>query len=78
MADNVVMTALSSFGTVANIRRQTHVFDDTIETGVQSLLIKSLKLPIPSFLKIGGFTLPIRHQGQQKTCKICTETDHFS
>lgn len=78
MADNVVTTALSYYGTVTNIRRQVHDFDEAIETGVRSLLIKNLMRPIPSFLKIGGFTLPVRHRGQQKTCKICNEPDHFA
>ena len=76
--DNAITSLLSRYGTVANIRRQYHGFDDNIETGVRSCLVKSLKKPIPSFLKFSGFTLPVRYRGQQKTCKICEETGHLA
>ena len=78
MADSVVVSALLPYGTVANIRRQYHDFDEGIETGVRSALIKNLKQPIPSYIKIGGFSLPVRHRGQQKTCKICNHPGHFA
>ena len=78
MADNVIVTTLTYYGTVTNIRRQIHDFDENIETGVRSCLIKNLKRPIPSYLKIGGFTLPVRYRGQQKTCKVCNEPGHFA
>ena len=71
MSDNVVANALIQYGTVANIRRQHHLFDDNIENGVRSLLIKHIKKPIPSFVRVGNFNLPVRHRGQEKTCKIC-------
>lgn len=76
--DNAITSLLSRYGTVANIRRQYHSFDDNIETGVRSCLVKSLKKPIPSFIKFSGFTLPVRYRGQQKTCKICEETGHLA
>ncbi len=76
--DQTITSLLSRYGTVVNIRRQLHGFDDKIETGVRSCLIKSLKKPIPSFIKFSGFTLPVRYKWQQKTCKICEETDHLA
>ena len=78
MTDQVVTTALTMYGTVENIRRQMHDFDSKIETGVRSCLIKNLKKPIPSFIKVGGFSLPVRYRGQEKTCKICVATGHIA
>ena len=78
MADKVVVNVLMQYGTVTNIRRQVHDFDDEIETGVRSCMIKNLKMPIPSFLKVGGFTLSVRYRGQQRTCKICSEPGHLA
>ena len=79
--DRVIVNALFPYGTVANVRRQVHDFDQNIETGVRSVLIKNLKQPIPSspsYLKVGGFSMPVRHRGQQKTCKICNKPGHFA
>ena len=42
MEDAVVSNALMIYGTVENIRRQVHVFDNSIETGVRSLLVKNI------------------------------------
>ena len=78
MTDQVVISALTMYGTVENIRRQFHQFDSNIETGVRSCLIKNLKKPIPSYIKVGGFSLPVRYRGQQKTCKICAATSHMA
>lgn len=75
--DQALVNALSIYGTVVNIRRQYHNFDENIETGVRSCLVKNLKKPIPSYLKLGGFSLPVRYRGQVKTCKICQATDHL-
>ena len=77
MTDQVVLN-VQSYGTVANMRRQVHDFDSQVETGVQSVLIKNLKKPIPSFVRVGGFTLPVRYRGQQKTCKVCDGTGHLA
>ena len=78
MSDQVVMAALSPFGTVINIRRQYHHFDSDIETGVRSLLIKNIKKAIPSFLRVGNFTLPVRHRGQIRTCRLCQQPGHLA
>ena len=78
MDDRVIVNALFPYGTVANVRRQVHDFNQNIETGVRSVLIKNLKQPIPSYLKVGGFSMPVRHRGQQKTCKICNRPGHFA
>ena len=40
MSDAVVINALTQYGTVTNIRRQVHDFDNGIETGVRSCLVK--------------------------------------
>ena len=76
--DQAVISLLTHYGTVANLRRQRHDFDDNIETGVRSCLIKNLKMPIPSYLKYSGVTLPVRYRGQVKTCKICESTEHLA
>ena len=60
MSDEVVTTALLPYGTVVDIRRQVHVFDSEIETGVRSVLVKNMKKQIPSYVEVGGFTLPIK------------------
>ena len=78
MSDQIVVNVISSYGTVVNIRRQHHSFDEDIETGVRSCLVKNLKKPIPSYVKVGGFTLPVRYRGQRKTCKICEEPGHLA
>ena len=52
MSDQTVTTALSAYGTVSNIRHKTYDFDANVETGIRSLLIKSVKKPILSFLKV--------------------------
>ena len=78
MSDNAVANALIQYGTVVNIRRQHHLFDDNIENGVRSLLIKHIKKPIPSFVRVGNFNLPVRHRGQEKTCKICQKPGHMA
>ena len=78
MSVNVVANALMQYGTVANIRRQHHDSNNTIENGVRSLLIKHVKKPIPSFVKVGNFNLPVRHRGQQRTCKICQQSGHIA
>ena len=78
MSDEVVTTALLPYGTVVNIRRQMHDFDNEIETGVRSVLVKNMKKAIPSYVKVGGFTLPIRYKGQQRTCKICNQPGHIA
>ena len=51
MADNAAVTALTFYGTDANIRRQIHDFDENIETGVRSCMIKNIKRPISSCIK---------------------------
>ena len=71
MSDQTVTTALSAYGTVSNIRHQTYDFDANVETGVRSLLIKSVKKPIPSFLKVGFFNLPIRHRVARLKLAVC-------
>ena len=71
MSDQTVTAALSEFGIVTNIRRQTYDFDRDVENGVRSSLIKSIKKPIPSFIKVGNYNLPINHRGQVKTCRRC-------
>ena len=78
ISDETVATVLSRYGTVANVRRQYHNFDKNIETGVRSCLIKNLQRPIPSYIKLGTFTLPVRYRGQQKTCKICESVNHIA
>ena len=76
MSDEV--TALLPYGTVVNIRRQVHDFDNEIETGVRSPLVKNMTKQIPSYVEVGGFTLPIRYKGQQRTCKICNQPGHIA
>ena len=78
MSDQMVLNAISPSGTVANIRRQHHVFNEDIETGVRSCLVKNLKKAVPSYVKVGGFTLPVRYRGQQRTCKICEKPGHLA
>ena len=78
MNDQAVYNALFQYGTVTNVRRQYHEFDKKIETGSRSFLIKGIKKPIPSFLRVRGFNLPVRYRGQKKTCKICEKTDHLA
>ena len=78
MTDEVVINALMQYGMVTNIRRQVYDFDHMIETGVRSCLMKNIKKLIPSFIKVGAFSLPVNYKGQQKTCKICNETQHFA
>ena len=78
MEDNVVINALMNYGTVSNIRRQHHFFDEQIENGVRSLLIKNIKKPIPSYIRVGSYTLPVRHKGQEKTCRICHQPGHVA
>ena len=78
MTDEVVWNALMQFGTVVNLRRQIHNFDERVEKEVRSLLIKNIKKPIPYFVRVGGFSLPVRYKGQQKTCKISDQTGHFA
>lgn len=78
MEDQVVVNALMFYGTVVNLKRQFHTFNNNIETGVRSCMVKHIKKPIPSFLKVGGFSLPARYRGQEKTCKICEKTGHFA
>ena len=70
--------AVVSNATVENIRRQVHVFDNSIETGVRSLLVKNIKHLIPSFIRVGTYTLPVRHRGQIKTCRICQQPGHYA
>ena len=77
MTDEVVTNVLLQYGTVTNIRRQVHEFDNSIETGVRSCLVRNIKKPIPSYLKVGIFSLPVRYKGQEKTCKICNQQGHF-
>ena len=78
MTDAMIINAIMEFGTATNIRRQTHEFNKAIETGVRSLLVRNLKKPIPSYIKISGFNLPVRHRGQEPTCRICNQTGHFA
>ena len=78
MSDHVVTSALMEYGTVTNIRRQVHQFDSNIETGVRSMLIKNIRKPIPSYIRVGNFTLPVRHKGQEKTCRICQQPGHVA
>ena len=78
MSDTVVTSALMQYGTVTNIRRQVYDFDKEVQTGVRSLLIKNIKKPIPSYVKVGAFTLLVRHRGQQRTCKICGQPNHLA
>ena len=78
MGDDVIVNALNPYGTVTNVRRQYHDFDKNVETGVRSVLIKNLKQLIPSYVRVGGFNIPVRHRGQQKTCKICNKPGHFA
>ena len=39
---------------------------------------KTFKKTIPSYIKLGGFSIPVRHRGQEKTCKICSRPGHFA
>ena len=77
MSDAAVVSALMQFGTATNIRRQVYDFDENVETGVRSVLLKNVKKPVPSFIRVGGFSLPVRHRGQEKTCKLCNQPGHF-
>ena len=78
MTDVVVQNALMEYGTVINVRRQFHTFDSEVENGVRSMLIRNIKKPIPSFIRIGSFNLPVRHKGQQKTCRLCQQPGHVA
>ena len=78
MPDAVILGALSEYGAAGNVRRLVHDFNGDIENGVRSVLVRNVKKPIPSFLRVGGFSLPVRHRGQEKTCKICNEPGHFA
>ena len=68
MSDEV--TALLPYGTVINIRRQVHDFDNEIETGVRSALVKNMKKQIPSYVEVSLY------KGQQRTCNICNQPGH--
>lgn len=78
MSDMTLLGAFSEYGTAVNVRRHVHDFNKDIETGVRSILVKDLKKPIPSYVKIGAFTLPAHHKGQEKTCKLCHQPGHFA
>ena len=45
---------------------------------MRSVLTKNIKQLIPSYVRVGDFNLPVRHRGQQKTCKICNKPGHFA
>ena len=75
---DIIVNALNPYGTVTNVRRQYHDFDKYVETGGRSVPIKNIKQLIPSYVRVGGFNLPVRHRGQQKTCKICNKPGHFA
>ena len=78
MDDRTIINVLMQYGTVVNIRRQYHAFDKNIETGVRSCLVKNLKKQIPSFVRVGGYSLSVRYRGQEKNCKVCDQVGHFS
>ena len=78
MSDGDILRMMYAYGTVVNIRRQYHQFDKNVETGVRSCLVRNVKKPIPSFIKVRGFSLLVRYKGQLKTCKICEGTDHLA
>ena len=42
MTDTVITNALMQYGTVTNLRRQFHDFNEMIETGVRSILLKNI------------------------------------
>ncbi|KAK3731905.1 hypothetical protein QZH41_005542 [Actinostola sp. cb2023] len=71
-----LVSEMSKYGHVYNVRRDTMVNYPEIETGVRTVTM-ALDDNIPSFLKVMGFQAKIYYRGQTQTCRKCGATDHF-
>ena len=75
MADNYLYDALAPFGRVISVKHLTMRRFPSIKTGTRMVSMSILR-PISGELKVAGFTLSIRYQGQPPTCYACRQIGH--
>ena len=78
MSDDVIRAALSKFGILDPAETVLHKCDLDFYNLERSLIFTNLTYDIPSFLKIGGYTIQPKYVGQPKTCVLCGSRDHMA
>ena len=77
MDDTAVSSKLSYFGTILSNRRGHWQSHPEWENGVRHYRME-LCHTIPSFIKIGQFSLHVKYDGQPKTCRKCNGPGHMA
>lgn len=78
MDDSHVVSALSQYGTVKEIKRETYEHPELsfIETGNRRVIME-MRSPVPNFLRIRGKRIIIRYPGMRRVCFRCGQSGHF-
>ena len=77
MSDTVLREALSKFGKLDPAETVINKCDLGFYNLERSVVFTSLEYDIPSFLKVAGYTLQVRYNGQPKTCMKCGTRSHM-
>ncbi len=77
LSDAAVTSKLSFFGSILSHRRGHWQSHPEWENGVRHYRME-LTHAIPSFVKIGQFSLHIKYDGQLKTCRKCSGQEHMA
>ena len=77
MTDEVLRAALSKFGQLDPADTVLNKCDLGFYNLERSIVFTRLDYDIPSFLKIAGYTIQLKYNGQPKTCMKCGTRAHM-
>lgn len=77
LSDECVLQAMSQYGRVVKLHRETYRDFPTIETGARKILIE-VRQEVPNFLSIRGYQATALYTGMKKLCRRCGLQGHFA
>lgn len=77
MSNEKIKLALGKFGIVKSIRNDVWRGEGfyKVENGIRSVIMK-LNKPVPSYVRVEGYTSLVTYHGQPRTCMICDLPGH--
>jgi len=77
VSNQQLQAALSEYGHVYHVRRDSIYDFKEIESGVRTVTM-TVNKDVPSFLKVMGCEVKIFYRGQRQTCRKCGSEFHFA